>query len=320
MLPLRDTIPSKNYPVVNNTLIGINCVIFIFQLMQGSYLGEFNYTYGLVPARYTHHEISTYFSSFEQVFSFISFMFLHGGVWHLLGNMWSLYIFGDNVEDHLGSLRYLGFYLLCGFLSGISHLFLNLNSTAPVIGASGAIAGVMGAYLMLYPRAKILTLFPVFFIPLFFEIYAFLYLGLWFFIQFVNATSASGSSIAWWAHIGGFLSGIILLKLYGMMPVYGLSERVQKYTTKKSTEKFQTVHIAGNHEDLNLYGELEISDFECNRGCRKYINFPWGFYKRLYTVNIPEGVRSGQQIRLKGQGKKGVSGETGDIYLKVRVV
>ena len=168
MIPLRDTIRADNFPVVNSTIIGINVVIFILQLSQGVEGNRFVYIYGLVPARYTIPQIAAYFSAPQQAFSFVSFMFLHGGFWHLLGNMWSLYIFGDNVEDRLGPMRYLLFYLICGVASGVSHLLLNLNSNLPTIGASGAIAGVMGAYFILHPRAKILTLIPIFFYTLFF--------------------------------------------------------------------------------------------------------------------------------------------------------
>ena len=141
-----------------------------------------------MPARYTIPHISDYFTHGQQLFSFFSYMFLHGGFWHLLGNMWTLYIFGDNVEDHLGSVRYLAFYLLCGIASAVSHFMLNAASNVPTIGASGAIAGVMGAYFILHPGARILTLVPIVFIPLFFEIPAFIFLGIWFLIQFISAT------------------------------------------------------------------------------------------------------------------------------------
>ena len=136
MIPLRDTIRTNDYPVVNNAIIGINVIVFLFQLTLGAGLDRFIYIYGLVPARYSIPQISAYFSSAHQLFSFVSFMFLHGGFWHLLGNMWSLYIFGDNVEDRLGHLRYLIFYLICGVAAGSSHLLLNLNSNVPTIGAS----------------------------------------------------------------------------------------------------------------------------------------------------------------------------------------
>jgi len=165
MIPIRDTIPSKNYPVVNNTIIGINVVVYLVQISLVPDLNRFVYIYGLVPARYSIPQITSYFTKSQQLFSLLSFMFLHGGFWHLLGNMWSLYIFGDNIEDRLGPLRYLVFYLLCGITSGLSHLIINLHSNIPTIGASGAVAGVMGAYLILYPNAKILTLIPIIFIP-----------------------------------------------------------------------------------------------------------------------------------------------------------
>ncbi len=188
MIPLRDTIQSKSYPVVNTSIIVLNGLIFLVELGQGSKLNQFIFNYGLVPARL-------------EVFAFLSFMFIHGGFWHLLGNMWSLYIFGDNVEDRLGSIRYLVFYLFCGWASGLTHLFTNWHSEIPTIGASGAIAGVMGAYLILYPRSRILTLIPIFFIPYFIEIPAFFFLGIWFFIQFLSAAGTHGQT-GWHSLVG----------------------------------------------------------------------------------------------------------------------
>ena len=131
MIPLRDTTPTKNYPVVNSVLIGINVVIFLVQLVQSDNWNKFVYVYGLVPRGYSVPEISVYFSTGQQIFSLITFMFLHGGFLHIIGNMWSLYIFGDNVEDRLGPFRYLAFYLLCGIGSGMAHLMLNLHSNLP---------------------------------------------------------------------------------------------------------------------------------------------------------------------------------------------
>jgi membrane associated rhomboid family serine protease len=157
MIPLRDTLRSHNYPIVNNSIIAINVMVYIFEMTQGHDLDRFLYIYGLVPARYSIAHVAAYFTTGQQLFALFSFMFLHGGFWHLLGNMWSLYIFGDNIEDRLGPLRYLLFYLLCGLTSGLAHLIFNLGSNVPTIGASGAIAGVMGAYFILYPRSKILT-------------------------------------------------------------------------------------------------------------------------------------------------------------------
>ena len=133
MIPIRDTIPSNNYPVVNNTIIGINVVVYLVQVALIPDLNRFVYIYGLVPARYSVPQITSYFTTSQQLFSLLSFMFLHGGFWHLLGNMWSLYIFGDNIEDRLGPFRYLVFYLLCGMISGFSHLIFNLHSNIPTI-------------------------------------------------------------------------------------------------------------------------------------------------------------------------------------------
>ncbi|MCP5053816.1 MAG: rhomboid family intramembrane serine protease, partial [bacterium] len=247
MIPIRDTIPSLNYPVVNTSIIGINVVIFLLQLMQGGDMDRFIFLYGLVPARYSIPHVSSYFNTGQQLLSLVSFMFLHGGFIHLLGNMWSLYIFGDNVEDRLGHLRYLLFYLLCGFASGLSHLVLNLQSNVPTIGASGAIAGVMGAYFILHPNAKILTLIPIIFIPWFIEIPAYFFLGFWFILQFINAAGSQGATggIAWWAHIGGFIFGILFLKLFLVLPGAGVTDKVRHLTAKKKTPKLQVIRPIG---------------------------------------------------------------------------
>ena len=189
MIPLRDTIQSRNYPVVNTIIIGLNTCVYLLELNQGTRFNEFIFTYGLVPARYSVPQIGAYFSTTQQVVALFTFMFLHGGFWHLLGNMWFLYIFGDNVEDRLGPLRYLVFYLACGIASGLFHLVIQWHSRVPTIGASGAIAGVMGAYFILYPKSRILTLIPIFFLPYLIEIPAFFFLAVWFLIQFISATS-----------------------------------------------------------------------------------------------------------------------------------
>jgi membrane associated rhomboid family serine protease len=318
MIPIRDTIPTQNAPIINNTLIGINVLIFLLQMAQGAGLDRFIYIYGLVPARYTNPQISSYFPLGHQIFSFLSFMFLHGGFWHLLGNMWSLYIFGDNVEDRLGHLRYILFYLLCGLASGISHLLLNLNSNVPTIGASGAIAGVMGAYFILHPSSKILTLIPILFIPWFIEIPAFFFLGFWFIFQFINAAGAVGG-IAWWAHIGGFLFGIIFLKILLTIPTTGLSEKIRPVTARKKTHRLQMIRPAGSGDDPHLYGTLRVTPYEAAVGTKKIVNIPWGFQKRLIQVTVPQGIKDGKILRLKGLGKQTSDGAVGDLYLKVNI-
>jgi membrane associated rhomboid family serine protease len=321
MIPLRDTIRTNNYPVVNNAIIGINVIVFLFQLTLGAGLDRFIYIYGLVPARYSIPQISAYFSSSHQLFSFVSFMFLHGGFWHLLGNMWSLYIFGDNVEDRLGHLRYLIFYLICGVASGLSHLLLNLNSNVPTIGASGAIAGVMGAYFILHPRAKILTLIPIFFIPYFLEIPAYFFLGFWFLLQFINAAGSSGHAggVAWWAHIGGFVFGFIFLKIFLAFPGTPPPERIRRVTERKRTPRLQIIRPVGPGRDPHLYGTLTITAHEAVTGTHKLVNIPWGFQKRLFKVAVPAGIQEGRTLRLRGLGKQVTPEQRGDLYLKVQI-
>jgi len=321
MIPLRDTIRSRNYPVVNSLIIGANVLVYLIELSHGPDLRRFFVTYGLVPVRYSVPEISAYFSTFQQVFSFFSFMFVHGGFWHLLGNMWFLYIFGDNVEDRLGPIRYLLFYLLCGLFSGLSHLMLNWHSQVPTIGASGAIAGVMGAYFLLYPRAKVLTLIPIFFLPLFFEIPAYIFLGLWFLVQFLSATGtpAQSGGIAWWAHIGGFLAGMLFLKLFLKLPQGGLSRTIRRSTEKKKTPHLQVVHTSSSVDDPHLYGTLTVTPREAQAGSRKLVNIPWGFQKRIFAVTIPPGIRDGAYLRLEGMGKRIDDLRRGDLLLQVKV-
>jgi membrane associated rhomboid family serine protease len=239
LIPIRDTIRSETYPIINYALIALNILAFVLEQSQGQNLNRFIFTYGLVPARYSVPQISAHFTSAQQVIAFLTFMFIHGGFFHILGNMWFLYIFGDNIEDRLGHFRYLAFYLLCGLASGISHLFLNWTSQIPTIGASGAIAGVMGAYFILYPRAKVLTLIPIFFFIQFVEIPAFLFLAVWFLFQSLSAASSSAQTggIAWWAHIGGFIFGIIFLKLFQLLPETYTGRKFRNLTKKRTSRR-----------------------------------------------------------------------------------
>jgi len=322
MIPIRDTVPSRNYPIVNNSLIGINVVVYFVQMAQGRQMTEFVFTYGLVPAKFTVPHIAAHFTPGQILFSFFSFMFLHGSFLHILGNMWSLYIFGDNVEDRLGSVYYLGFYLLAGIVSGLFHFFLNMTSTTPTIGASGAIAGVMGAYFILYPHSRILTLIPILIFPLFIEIPAFFFLGLWFFMQLFNATMGGGamSGIAWWAHIGGFIFGILALKLLGAFPETKFGDTLRRASMqKKKSPRLQLIQPSARREDSNLYETIGITPYEAAAGARKTINIPWGFYNRFYRVNIPPGIKDGNVLRLRGLGKDASDGKKGDLYLTVKI-
>ncbi|RJP86256.1 MAG: rhomboid family intramembrane serine protease [Desulfobacteraceae bacterium] len=322
MIPIRDTVSSKNYPVVNIALISINVIVFILQMSRGAGADHFVYTYGLVPARYIAPDVSSPFTFIPLFFSLISFMFLHGGFFHLIGNMWSLYIFGDNVEDRLGPVYYLMFYLLAGLISGLCHVLLNPHSTVPTIGASGAVAGVMGAYFILYPHSKILTLIPIVFIPWFVEIPAIFFLGLWFVMQLLNAYSSIGltTGIAWWAHIGGFVFGVACIKLLHIPHGPDFREVSQKPSVKRKTSPhFQIINPSGKGQEDLLAGEIRITPFEAAAGTKKTINIPLGFHNRFYRVMIPSGAKDGTILRLRGIGRQMPDGQKEDLFLRVKV-
>ncbi|HYA12821.1 MAG TPA: rhomboid family intramembrane serine protease [Syntrophales bacterium] len=322
MIPIRDTIPSRNYPVINVLLIAVNIFFYLVEMSQGEALNRFIYTYGLVPARYSIHKIAMHFSLSQQLLSPISYMFLHGSFWHLLGNMWFLYIFGDNVEDRLGHLRYLFFYLLCGISSAFTHLFFNLDSMMPTIGASGAIAGVMGAYFVLYPRSRIVTLIPIIFIPYFVELPAAIFLGIWLFMQFISATliSTEAGNIAWWAHIGGFIFGALFLKLFLLMPEQGISRKLSQATVRRDTPRLHITRPVSQMGDSDLYADLSITKEEAARGVKKLISIPIGYQKKPLVLNIPSGTANGTRLRLAGMGRKTDNGERSDLYLKINVM
>jgi membrane associated rhomboid family serine protease len=321
MIPLRDTLQSKNYPVINNAIIVINVLIYLIELSSGDGLNRFIFTYGLVPARYSLPEIGVYFSPVQQVFSLFSFMFVHGGFWHLLGNMWSLYIFGDNVEDRLGHFKYLAFYILCGLMSGLFHLAINWTSQIPTIGASGAIAGIMGAYLILYPRSRILTLIPIIIIPYFIEIPAVIFLGIWFVIQFLSAavSSPEAGGIAWWAHVAGFAAGILFLKILVRIPETEITKAVKGMTSRKRSPHLQVLNSKTSRGGPHIHGEILITPREALLGTSKLVNVPWGIKRRLFRVIVPPGVNDGTVLRLRGMGYEMFNGLMGDIYLTVLV-
>jgi len=321
MIPIRDSNPSRNYPVVNTTIIVLNVFFFMLEMTAGGDLNRVLFYYGLVPARYSVPELSIHFGLFEQALPFLSFMFLHGGFWHLLGNMWFLYIFGDNVEDELGHLRYIFFYLLCGWASGLTHFLFNFYSEVPTIGASGAIAGVMGAYLLLYPRARVLTLVPIIFIPYFFEIPAAFFLGVWFLFQFVSAafSDPNVAGIAWWAHIGGFFFGMVFLKVFHYIPASGITARMGRATVRRKTPRLHVVKPARGGNGGAMYGTIAITPEEAERGVKKHISLPVGFRKRVFRVVIPPGVTDGTTLRLSGIKGGDDDGGATDAFLKVLV-
>jgi membrane associated rhomboid family serine protease len=218
MFPLRDNIPSRRFPAVTLGIILLNVLVFLHELKIGRHLGNFMVQFAIIPVRYTHPDIAREFSLPEQIVPFLSSMFLHGGWLHLIGNMWALWIFGDNVEDRLGRARYIGLYLASGIAAALIHVLANADSRLPTIGASGAIAGIMGAYFRFYPLARVETIIPPFFLGPTFALPAVLFLGWWFLLQFFNGTLSLGApdsfgGVAWWAHVGGFLFGLSICLL-----------------------------------------------------------------------------------------------------------
>lgn len=222
MIPIRDTIRSYSFPLVNYTIIGLNTAVFLFELtMPTKVLNQFLYNFGLVPARLHLLQPWLLIASPLPLITLFTHMFLHGGWLHYLSNMWVLFIFGDNVEDRMGSGRYLLFYIIGGLAAAFTQAIIDPTSKVPAIGASGAIAAVLGAYFLLFPNARVITLIPLFFIPWFIEISAFVFLGLWFVTQFFSGITALASpaevsmgGVAWFAHIGGFIFGLITAKLF----------------------------------------------------------------------------------------------------------
>lgn len=236
MIPLRDNIPSRTTPVVNYTMIGLCALVFLGQLRDESDgRAELVEQYGMIPVRVFHPDEPILIEEQVQVgmqvqvqsreiarppftpwLTLLTCIFLHGGWMHFLGNVWVLYIFGDNVEDRIGHLGYFLFYVFCGLMASGAHLAFNAGSSIPTIGASGAIAGVMGAYFVLYPHARVMTLVPIIYLIQIIELPAPVFLGIWFLLQMFQGTIATIGSItsglptggvAWWAHIGGFAAG-----------------------------------------------------------------------------------------------------------------
>jgi rhomboid family protein len=215
MFPLRDSVPSSRAPVVNILIIAACVLVFLFELMLGPALDRFLFTYAFVPARLfepTLYDASLAFNLKSVMLS----MFLHGGWLHLIGNMWFLWIFGDNVEDALGHAWYLVFYIACGLVASFGQAIVAPSSRVPMIGASGAIAGVLGAYLVWYPWSRVRTLLFLGFFFTFTEMPAPVFLVLWFVIQFFSGTlslvtaSATSGGVAFFAHIGGFAVGLLV--------------------------------------------------------------------------------------------------------------
>jgi len=219
MFPLRDDNPTTSRPIVTFTLIAANVMVFLYQVSLGSRAGQlFAYQFGAIPSVILGDQtLPAKIAVIPPSLSLFTSMFLHGGWMHLIGNMWYLWIFGDNIEEAMGKLRYFLFYIVCGFLASASHILSNVDSTLPSIGASGAISGVLGAYLLLYPRARVLTLIFLGFFSRFLFIPAGFILGFWFLLQVLSGSAAGAQNaggVAFWAHIGGFVAGMLLVGLF----------------------------------------------------------------------------------------------------------
>ncbi len=219
MFPLRDDNPTSTFPLVTVALIVVNTLVFLYQVSLGPRMGQmFIYQFGAIPSVVIGTEsLPARLVAVPPVFSLFTSMFLHGGWMHLIGNMWYLWIFGDNIEEAMGRFRFLLFYLVAGIVASISHVLSNVSSTIPSIGASGAISGVLGAYLLLYPRARVLTLiFLGFFIRMIYIPAGFV-LGFWFVLQLLSGSMSQGQDaggVAFWAHIGGFIAGMLLVGFF----------------------------------------------------------------------------------------------------------
>ncbi len=215
MIPLRDELPSRSFPLVTTALILANIAVFVRQTTVPAHLQEaFLATFAAVPALITGRIEQV--SGFPPLLTVLTGMFLHGGIMHLAGNMLFLWIFGDNVEDAMGRMRFLVFYLLAGCAAAGLHIAIDPSSDVPMVGASGAISGVMGAYVVLFPSSRILTLVPLGFLSRIIHVPALVFLGFWFLLQFLYAGAASGQrgGVAWLAHVGGFVAGLVLVWVF----------------------------------------------------------------------------------------------------------
>jgi membrane associated rhomboid family serine protease len=210
MFPIQTTVPNRYPAMITWALIVANCAVFLFQLtLSPAELDQFLSQFALIPDRF-----------FENVpvadyLPFVTMMFLHGGWLHLILNMWTLWLFGPTIEDRLGPARYLLFYLACGIIAGVVQTIFNPHSTVPTLGASGAIAGILGCYVRLFPMARLIVVIPILFFPFFFEMPAALFVGIWFLVQLLSGTAellmpSAGGGIAWWAHVGGAVAGVII--------------------------------------------------------------------------------------------------------------
>jgi len=248
MIPIRDNIPSRTYPIVTIGLIALNGAVFLYEVSLGARLGSFLETFGLVPARYF-HLVEVEGSYISRFLPFITSIFLHGGWFHIIGNMWYLWIFGDNVEDRMGHVRYFFFYILCGIAAGLAHLLTNSSSGIPTVGASGSIAGIMGAFMIRRYKTKVrFAYFIWFFLRPYvgvFSIYAGIALPIWFIQQIIGASWSMESGTAYWAHIGGFMFGAAMGASFRFLGIE------KKYITPMVEDSFEKLKLSPRMKEAN---------------------------------------------------------------------
>ncbi len=331
MIPIRDTIPIRIFPLVTFLLIGACVLVFIAEMvlkmgMGPQVLDEFFANHGVIPAEYTLPGEQGYFWHPARFLPFLTFMFIHGGWLHLIGNMWFLYIFGDNIEDRLGKARYLILYLLTGITSALIQIWTAPDSDIPMVGASGAVAGVMGAYILMYPRARVLTLIPIFFFLHFAELPAVFFLGFWFVIQFFNGAlsiadqGALEGGVAWWAHIGGFASGMALSTVLGRtIRVPRPSGSLPPRTAHPGQATAPRVSVLVP-SPLDVRASLTVSASEAAQGTKRTISVRERNRKKTFVVTVPAGATDGTILRLRGLGRKSFLGKRGDLLLRLVIL
>lgn len=233
MIPLKDDNPTSTTPIITYTIIAICVFVFILQVSSSSYSdGRLFYSYGLIPSVLTGKaELPDHLAAIPSELTLFTSMFMHGGFMHLIGNMLYMWIFADNIEDELGRVKFIIFYILSGIAAALTQVFMNTDSTIPMIGASGAIGGVLGAYIVNHPRAKVLVLIPLGFFSQIVRIPALFVLGFWFVLQFISSSlsSSSGGGVAYGAHIGGFIFGAVAILFFNKLSV---KTRINKTTIR----------------------------------------------------------------------------------------
>lgn len=235
MIPLKDDNPTNSTPIITYIIIGICVVVFLLEISSPNYTsGALFYSWGVIPASLVHNlQVPEEIYRVPPMATLITSMFMHGGFMHLIGNMLYMWIFADNIEDELGKTKFIIFYILSGIAAALTQVYMNTESTVPMVGASGAIGGVLGAYIVNHPRAKVLVLIPLGFFTQIIKVPAIFVLGIWFILQFVSSafSSSSGGGVAYGAHIGGFIFGAIAILFFNR----GVKRSIRKKSISRKT-------------------------------------------------------------------------------------